>query len=91
MSDFSAPLKLVKTRKPHNCSAWESLVNSGLGEHDLEADEWKHYQRMVNQKGIIPAGSECYYSTGKCDGEMFNSWYNKDIDDICIKYDLYRE
>jgi hypothetical protein len=90
MSDFSTQPKFVKTRKKHECNAFLFLDNSGFGEKDLDNEEWMHVKRLRENNGMIPAGTECYFSTGKFDGDMYSVWYDKDIDAICNKYDLYQ-
>lgn len=76
MSDFVTEIKTVKTRKPHNCFAFECIWASG-DEDVLDEEDRKEFDRMNALNGIIPAGTECFSWSGCCDNEMFTAWADK--------------
>lgn len=82
MSEFATPLKTVKTRKSHICCCYERFCDSGYGLEDVPDQFHGAIARMRETKGVIPIGSECYFWSGKYDGEMYTAYADKEMHDL---------
>lgn len=91
MSYFATPARLVKARKEHKCVAYEVILESGYGELDFTTEEWHRFQSMKLKGGKIQAGEIYLFWSGFCDGEVFTSRANIDMESIVSHYEWWDE
>lgn len=79
MSEFSTPIKTVKTRKEHSCCCFQRFIESDYSVDDISDEYREAIEKLYNNDGKIPKGTECYTWSGKFDGKMFTAYADKDM------------
>lgn len=79
--------KLVKARKDHDCDA--TIYLRECGDYDIFTP--KEMEIINNTNGKIKKGETYRKVVGKFEGKLYTSKAIPEIDDICLKYDLYPE
>lgn len=88
-------IKIKKARKDHHCNACEWLrmncsdSKSLFNEYDFTEEEKESILKAESNKWMIKKGESCEYRVGIWDGEFYAFYIIPEIDDICVKYDLY--
>jgi hypothetical protein len=95
MSDILKEVKVKHVRKDHECNAclWldgiGSTPESIFDQLTLTDEEKESIVKAHKNKWKVKKGDPAIYRVGLTDGD-FGAWYSiPEIDDICIKYDLY--
>ena len=76
-------------RKDYKCNAYYFL--SQLNESDFDSDDLLIYQAAKADKFMIKKGTKYVKRVGKFDGEWQTFRGRIDLNDLCIKYDLYSD
>lgn len=97
MSEILKEIKIKSVRKDHECNACLWLTEIGSTSESifkqitLAEDEKKSVIKAEQNKWKVKKGNSAIYRVGLTDGD-FSAWYSiPEIDDICIKYDIYCE
>lgn len=86
--------EIKKAGKDHVCNACEWLLGIGdlreiFSTIEMTLSEKKTLVRMKNNGWKIKKGEPCVYVVGICDGDFGGWYYNKEVHEICVKYDVY--
>ena len=81
--------KQVVARKRHECAASGEFLRSGYGQVDIEPDDWLIVQAAKADKWEVKPNERCLVVSGFYEGRPFRYYKRIDMDNICIKYDLY--
>lgn len=87
MTDCVLSDKLVKARKDYNCDA--TIYLREYGDYDMFTLE--EMEIINNTNGKIKKGETYRKVVGKFEGELYTFRAIPEIDDICLKYELYPE
>lgn len=82
--------KRVVARKHHDCAACAAFLRAGYSSQDLHlADEWLTVIAAEADGWKVKPGDDCFVCSGFFDGTAFRYYKRIDMDNLCIKYDLY--
>lgn len=86
MSEFTTPARKVTARVDHDCCCYDIYADSGYGMNEIPEKYHDAINRMKEQKGKIKKGDECYYWSGRFDGEFFHAYADPEMLDLI--YDM---
>lgn len=75
--------------KDYHCDAAHWILNSGYEEQDYEPEDWKAIKKAESEGWRILKGTPYICVRGKFDGEFCTYRARKDLNDICLKYELF--
>ena len=78
-------------RKEYNCNTGDWFNNCLLGESDFEEKDWETILQADSDKFIIKVGEKYRCDKGKFEGEFMTVRSKIELNEICIKYDIYSE
>jgi len=78
-------------RKEYDCEASDWLLNSNMGEEDMTPEEWQTIKNAEAERFKILPGRLHVSQAGIYEGEFYTFRARIDINDICLKYDIYEE
>jgi len=89
MWEFSAETKPT-ARKDYHCEASDWIINTvGLDEREFEPEDWAKIEEARKNGFKILKGEKYINVSGKWEGEFSTFRAIPELNDICIKYDLY--
>lgn len=83
--------KIVKARKEHICQASHFINDSNYGEIDFDKKDWEIIQKAKSEEWKIKKGTDYIMTKVKWDGEFFVFRARIDLNEICEKYEFYKE
>ena len=98
MSEIFKSINIKKVRKDHECNACLWLDGIGITSEsifneldNLTEDEKQSILKAEKNRWKVKKGEPAIYRVGTTYGD-FGAWYSiPEIDDICLKYDIYSE
>lgn len=97
MSEILKEVKIKKVRKDHICNACLWLTSIGntseliFKQIELTDEEKQSVIKAEKNRWKVKEGEPAIYRVGITEGD-FGAWYSiPEIDEICIKHDIYSE
>ncbi|MBL4833607.1 MAG: hypothetical protein JKY26_06485 [Pseudomonas sp.] len=78
-------------RKEYECDAAEWYINSNLGRHDFEPEDWAIIEKASAERFKILPGLPYVRQSGIYEGELCTFKARIDMHGICLKYEIYEE
>lgn len=76
-------------RKNYRCMAYDWIKDQGWAEGDYTLEEAKAIEQMKGRGGMIEKGEKYIRQFCVNGGDSWTWKANKEMHDICLKYDMY--
>ena len=77
-------------QKNYNCNASDFIHHSDYSEVDFSKEDWEIIKKAESEGWLILKGVEYVKTEGLWEGEWSTVRARKDLNEICMKYDLYQ-
>ena len=76
-------------RKCYPCDAWKHICRVGLDESDYDLCDWDTIIQAQSDGAKIKSGTQYIKTKGKWEGKFSVFRARIDLNEICLKYNLY--